>query len=211
MWTRRRCTGNLASKTFPKVSLKFPQWSATSREIRGFFSHHRCSYCRCSTGRAAYRADPPARSSADTYSVGTAALERNRSAAAKGFPCQCCCLKQQSGTTEHPTKGVMVLTGGQSRCMNRPISAPVECETSLRLGREDQNNWFDVMKRLQLWDVKPCLIPSGSTETTELLIFHFRDLPALLSQRAEFLIRKKKLPEIASEQESKTRDFKNIS
>lgn len=117
------------------MSLKFPQWSATSRERRGFFSHHRCSYCRCSIGRAACRPDPPARSSAGTYSAGTAALERNRSAAAMGFPCQCCRLKQQSGTTEHPTKGVMVLTGGQSRCMNRSISAPVECERSLRLGR----------------------------------------------------------------------------
>lgn len=131
------------------MSLKFPQWSATSRERRGFSSHHRCSYCRCSIGRAACPVDPPARSSAGTYSAGTAALERNRSAAAMGFPCQCCCLKQQSGTTEHPTKGVMVLTGGQSRGMNRPISAPVECERSLRLGRGDQNNCLDVMDRLQ--------------------------------------------------------------
>lgn len=97
--------------------------------------YHRCSYCRCSVGRAACRGDPPARSSAGTYSAGAAALERNRSAAAMGFPCQCCRLKQQSGTTEHPTKGVKVLTGGQGCCMNRAISAPVECERGFRLGR----------------------------------------------------------------------------
>ncbi|TKS84548.1 Solute carrier family 2, facilitated glucose transporter member 9 [Collichthys lucidus] len=36
--------------------------------------------------------------------------------------------------------------------MNRPISAPVECERSLRLGRGDQNNCLDVMDR------KRCLL-----------------------------------------------------
>lgn len=153
MWTRRRCTGSLASKTFPTVSSKFPQWSVTSRGRRGFFAHRRCRYCRCSAGRAACWADPPARSSAGTYSAGAAAVGRYRSAAAMGFPCQCCCLKQQSGTTDHPTKGVVVPTGWQSRCMNRPISAPVECEDTLRLGdgtkTTGSTSWKK--KRLQPW------------------------------------------------------------
>ena len=121
---------------------------------------------------------PPAVVLVLTVRETAAARGRNRCAAAEGFPCQCCRLKQQqSGTTRHPTKGVVVLTGGRSRrCTDRPISAPVECERSLRLGGQDQNNWLDVMKRLQPRDAKPSLVPSGATKTTQSLLLVYTDL-----------------------------------
>lgn len=59
-----------------------------------------------------------------------------------------------------PVEGRYGTTAGQSRGMNRAISAPVESERSLRLGSGDHNNWLDVMKRLQpSRNVTPKLTP----------------------------------------------------
>lgn len=105
------------------MSLKFP---TASRAKAGFFWHPRRwrSCCRCS---AWWSALPPVRSSAAgaAYSA-AAALDRNRSATAMGFPSQ--------SPVHAPYRGGVVMSNGdKSWRLVGPTSASVEVGARLRL------------------------------------------------------------------------------